>query len=96
MKTAMNPSNRFFAVFKPLFVSFLKTLLKVTGFKAWLVGVLAEEFFDEVAVPLIKAGMVEVGYQYDRIDGKGMLKKLKDADNDQEYDDAVDDILGGN
>lgn len=95
MNTAKDPTLHTFAVIRPFFVSFLKTLLKVTGFKAFIVGIFAKELFDEVAVPLIKAGMVEVGYQYDRIEGKAMLKKLRSANSDQDYDDAVDDILGG-
>lgn len=91
----MNESvKKFLTALEPIVVSVLKTLLKVAGFKGWLAGLVVKEFFEELAIPVINAGVVEIGYQLDVIDGKKMLKKIKEASNGEEYDHAADDVLG--
>lgn len=91
----MENQNKFFAALKPLFVTALKTLLKVSGFRGWLVGLLAKEFYDDIALPIMQSQLMEHGYRMDVRDGRKMLTKIQEATNAQEYDDAVDDVLGG-
>ena len=76
--------------------AFLKTGAGV-GFKAWAIKFIVTELVEEIGEPLVKAFFVEMGYQYERINGNILVKKLHQAreDNDaQEYNDTVDDILG--
>lgn len=66
------------------------------GFKAWLIKYIVTELFEEIGEPLIKAAFVKLGYYYDRIEGKIIVKKIQDAreDNDADaYDNATDDVF---
>jgi len=63
------------------------------GFKAWLIKIIVKEFYDEIGEPLIRAGINRVGYTYDKIEGKVLIKKLDKADNETDYDNTIDDIL---
>ena len=49
---------------------------------------------DEFVQPLMKMAFNYMGYQYDRIDGKVKVKRLNKAGDQDEYDDAIDDIVG--
>tara|TARA_R110000868_G_scaffold87034_5_gene243676 strand:+ start:12997 stop:13329 length:333 start_codon:yes stop_codon:yes gene_type:complete len=75
----------------------LKTLLKSsTGFTGWLVAYVAENLFEEFAEPLIKKAVRGVGYIYLKVEGKVIIKKLEQAqgNNDEDaYDSAMDDLL---
>lgn len=65
------------------------------GFKTWLITFVVENLWDEIAEPLIKAGLVEIKYIKDNIDGKITAKKIDEArrSGDQDsYDDAVDEL----
>ena len=80
--------------------AFLKAALKAIlgsaaagGFKGWLVKFIATELFEEVGEPVARAVLIEAGYRLDRYDGKLAVKKLKEADDADSYDDAADDIL---
>lgn len=74
----------------------LKIFLKGATGSVWqvkLVTLIAEEFYEELGKPVANALLVETGYQYDRYQGKAMIKKLKGATNGQAYNDAADDIM---
>ena len=65
------------------------------GFKAWLITFVVENLWDEIAEPLINAGLVEIKYIKDNIDGKITAKKIDKArrSGDQDsYDAAVDEL----
>lgn len=66
------------------------------GFKAWIIKVIITELFDELGEPLIRAGVNQVGYIYDKIDGKVQIKKIHKAreDNDADaYNRHIDNVL---
>ena len=66
------------------------------GPKAWVIKYVVTELFEEIGEPLIKAAFVKMGYLYDRVEGKIIVKKIQDAreDNDADaYDSATDDIF---
>lgn len=64
------------------------------GLKGWLVKLIANELFEELAEPVVKAVLRKGKYQYDRLDGKITVIKLNQAeqkgDNDS-YDDIITD-----
>lgn len=83
------------AVVKKALKTFLGTGAGV-GLKAWIIKFIVTELFEEIAVPLIKAVLVEAGYQYDKKNGEILITKLHQAreDNDADsYSRTVDDIL---
>ena len=76
----------------------LKKLLKSSagGFKVWLVTYILEHLYDDIAEPLIKAGLVKLEYTKHKIDGKLTIKKIDEARRSgdaQSYHDAIDDIF---
>jgi len=67
----------------------------IAGPKAWIIKFVVSNLWDEIAEPLIRAGLVELEYVYDKHQGKVLIKKLNQAEenNDQiTFDDIVDDI----
>lgn len=75
-------------VFKTLFKS-----APMGGFRLWLVKIIVKEFYVEIGEPVIKAVFVEGGYLYHKVEGKIIVKRIKDATNQAEYDAAMDDIF---
>lgn len=74
----------------------LKALLGTAagvGFQAWIVKYVVTEFFEEIAQPIARAAVIEVGYRYDIHEGKVFIKRLKEAGNVEDYNSTVDDIL---
>lgn len=63
------------------------------GFKAWLVTLIVKELYDELGEPILRAGLNYVGYTYDKIHGEVLIKKLREAKDETEYDRRLDDIL---
>jgi hypothetical protein len=67
-----------------------------TGIKVWIIKFAVENLYDEVGEPIIKAGLVQAGYYYHKLDGKIIIRKIKKAreENDgQAYDSSVDDVF---
>lgn len=63
------------------------------GFKAWLVKFILENLWEELAEPLIKAGLIEIRYIADKIDGNITAKKIEKARRSgdvEDYNRAVD------
>ena len=68
------------------------------GFRGWLVSTIVKYFFNEIGEPIIKAAFIQMNYTYERAEGKILIKKLKDAvnENDQtKYDNTTDIIFDG-
>jgi hypothetical protein len=63
------------------------------GFKAWLVKYVVTELYEEIGEPLVRAALNRVGYVYDKVEGKVLIKKLRESENEAEYDSTIDDIL---
>lgn len=63
------------------------------GFRGWLVKVIVTHFYDDIAEPLIKMAFLNMNYEYRRIEGKILLKRVKNAENQTQYDAAIDDIF---
>lgn len=63
------------------------------GFKGWLVKFIITNLWEELAAPIIKAGLVEISYIEDKIDGKVTAKKIEKArrsGSNEDYNNAVD------
>lgn len=63
------------------------------GFKVWLVKLIVNEFLDEIGEPLGRAFLNRIGYTYHKIEGKHLVKKLEGAQNENDLDSTIDDIL---
>jgi hypothetical protein len=76
-----------------------KTLFKSAAFggiRLWLVKTIVNEFYDEIGEPIIKAAFVQAGYEYNKIEGNILVKRLEEAkheNNQTAYDNATDDIF---
>lgn len=64
-----------------------------TGLQVWLVKVISTQLYKQIGEPLLKAGLAEIGYQIEVIENKQIVKRIKEAQSEQEYDDAIDDLL---
>lgn len=67
------------------------------GFKIWIAKIIVGYGFDKILVPVINTLIRKGTLLYDVTDGKIKVKKLREARNDnnqQDYDNSVDDILG--
>lgn len=63
------------------------------GFKVWLITFIVKELYAELGEPLVRFALNRVGYVYYKVEGKVLIKKLKEASNETEYDSAINDIL---
>jgi len=62
------------------------------GFKVWVIKFIVTELFEEFAEPLIKYAFRNTEYQFNRVKGKMIVKKLikaKEAGNEEAYDDML-------
>ena len=94
--------------FKTEFISFIKgrafklvlvKLLKsqfMGGIRGWIVRLILEDLWDEIALPVLQKGLRFLGYVYRRKNGEHLVEKLDEAEqggNQDEYDSISDDIL---
>lgn len=99
-------SDRFYGVVKAIAnfgINSTETMLKewlgtVIGQRMlkWLIDILITKFYDQIIDPIIRVGVIRVGYYYDVHDAKDKIKKLKNAEdaNDKElYLRTLNDIL---
>jgi len=56
------------------------------GIKGWIIKFVVEQLFEEVAQPIIELGFRKMGYLVHRIEGEIILKKIKDAKNENDFD----------
>jgi len=66
------------------------------GLKGWLIKFVVTELYDEVAEPLIRAGVNHVGYVYDKHKGRIQVKiieKAFDESNHEAYRTGVNDVF---
>ena len=80
------------AAVKAALIKFLGSSL-AGGFKAWLIKFIVTELFEEIAEPIMKAGVVQAGYIYNRVEGKILIKRVENAQDQNEHDTAMDDIF---
>ena len=67
----------------------------IAGPKAWIISFVVKNLWDEIAEPLIRSGLVEIQYLYEKQEGKVQIKKLEKAineNNKEDYEDTIDDI----
>lgn len=87
------------AFFKTKFVEKVVVILfkaAPKGFYGWVVNLVVSKLYTEIGEPLIEAGLRKVGFIYQKIDGKILIKKLKKAQgegNEDEFDSISTDIL---
>ena len=76
-------------------VTFLKSPM-AGGFKVWLITFLSKKVFDDIGEPLIKAGLVEIGYVKNKIEGKLTNEKIDKARIEKDataYHNAVNNVF---
>lgn len=63
------------------------------GFKGWLIRLVVTELYEEIGEPIIKYALNEVGYQYDKVKGRVIVRRIEKARNENNpdgYNSAVD------
>jgi len=79
-----------------LAIAFINTKLGqgfLTKIVSWFVG----KAFDKTITPIFQSIAVNIGYRFDVREGHILLLKIKtasEANDEQAYNDAVDDLLG--
>lgn len=66
------------------------------GFKVWLVTYIVTELYEEIGEPIVKYILNRVGYLYHKQEGKVIIKRLNEAEENQDeaaYDNALDDLF---
>jgi hypothetical protein len=101
-------SNLSWAALRPLVLEFLKStfvktiLLKMFGsaisggYKAWIAKLIVEYAYEELAEPIVKLVFRRAGYLYNKVEGKIIIEKIKEArdeNNSEKYNSAVDVIF---
>lgn len=71
----------------------LGTAAKTAGFKVWLVTFIAEEVFEDVGEPVAELVMVKMGYGFHKVEGKLLVKRLKEAESGEAYRAVINRIL---
>lgn len=75
-----------------LIENFIVNTLKLTGFKYWIVGLLADRILEEADDKIIEPVFREVGFSGDVLKGAIVFKKVTDAKDIDEWLDAVNDV----
>lgn len=92
------------AAFKAALTNAVKALIKKIfksasfgGIKGWIIKLFVKEvLIDKAIEPGVKAAFREIGYIYHVSEGKILISKLNQAQNDNnqnDYDSTIDDIL---
>jgi len=69
----------------------LKKLFIVGGFEVWIVTYILEELFDEFAKPFMEHYFRKHNLRYNIQDGEHKLERIENAENDNDWRDAVRD-----
>lgn len=68
------------------------SVLKISGFKAWIVTILAEEVIEEADEHIIEPLFNGVGYYGDALEGATIYKKVKNAEDVDEWINSLNDV----
>ena len=71
---------------------FIVSTLKLSGFKYWIVSLLADKVLEETDEHIVEPIFREVGFVGDVTDGAVVFKKVKNAQELNEWLDAVGDV----
>lgn len=64
------------------------------GLRGWLIKTLFDVAYDELEDRVIKPVLREAGYTFEKVRGKILIKRLNDAETNDDYNDTIDDIIG--
>lgn len=64
----------------------------MADFRSWLVALIVKYLVDEVAKPVIDLFFRKVGYQYEVIEGRHLLKKIESSSNAGEWNEASNNV----
>lgn len=68
------------------------SVLKISGFKAWIVRLLAEEVIEEADEHIIEPMFNGVGYYGDKLEGATIYKKVSNAQDVEDWVAVLGDI----
>jgi len=95
--------SKLITALKPAVINFLRTkvvklaLKKIVGsavaggIYGWIITYIVEELYDEIAKPIIQMAFRQMGYLYEVKKGEHILKRIENADDFDEWHDAVND-----
>ena len=94
----MNKLYSFLRVIKPHLINFLKAKaigsiiagLTPGGLYAKIATFILKHFFEEIAKPIIDAGIREIGYKIEIENGKKLIREISTVDNVDDFNDVAD------
>lgn len=95
-ETFYNFLQKSFTIVESIVLDIFKTWLNTQigqGFLKRYVNWLVDHGYEETLQPVFETLLVRAGYKKDVRDGKIFIERLKEADNAEDYDSTVDDIL---
>jgi hypothetical protein len=72
--------------------NFIVNVLKLSGFKYWIVSLLADRVIEESDEHIIEPIFREIGFASDQLKGAKIYKKVKDAKDLDEWLNAIGDV----
>lgn len=75
-----------------LIENFIVSVLKLSGFKYWIVGLLADKIIEKGDEKLIEPLFQEIGFEADVLDGATIFRRVDEAENRDEWLDSVNDV----
>lgn len=75
-----------------LIENFIVSVLKLSGFKYWIVSLLADKVIEESDEHIIEPLFREIGYQSDVLKGAVIYKKVKNAEDLNSWLNSVRDV----
>lgn len=61
------------------------------GFYGWIITFLVEEGFENIVQPIMQSAFRKIGYTYSVINGKHTLKEIENAEDHEDWRDAIGD-----
>lgn len=74
--------------------SILIKLVSFAGIQNWLVSFLVKNLTKQIIIPCMNAAIVEGQFVFDKETGKANFEKLEAAENEAQYNDAINSIVG--
>ena len=71
---------------------FTANLFKLSGFKSWIITLLIHRVIEEGDEHLIEPAFRKIGYAGDYLEGARIYKKVKDANDVDEWLDSLNDV----
>jgi hypothetical protein len=77
--------------FVKLLIKKILSMAYTGGFRGWVIKLIAEELFEEIAEPIIRYSFRKAQRGFDVIDGELVIRRFNNAEDVEDWRDAVRD-----